>query len=253
MAKKELTAAEKMLALSNLQTIDTKIDKIQTLKGELPMEVEDLEDELAGLNTRIGKIEDEIKEVETELNNREISIKTSNELISKYEKQMDNVKNSREFDALTKEVGMQKLEIQLAEKKIRQAKENLDNKKAFYEESKTKIEGVELQFKEKQEELERITKETNEEEKTLLAKSEKARGKVEASLLKGYDRIRKAYKDGLAVVSVERDSCGGCHASIPPQVQIDIDDQKKMTICEHCGRILVPDYAALKERAKEQA
>ena len=181
-----------------------------------------------------------------ELNGREISIKKSNELISKYEKQMDNVKNSREFDALTKEVGMQKLEIQLAEKKIRQAKENLETKKAYFDESKSKVEGIDDQLKEKQEELERITKETDAEEKSLVTKSEKARGKVEQALLKAYDRIRKAYKDGLAVVSVERDSCGGCHATIPPQVQIDIDDQKKLTICEHCGRILVPDYDAVK-------
>ncbi len=246
MAKKELTVAEKMLALNNLQKIDTKIDKIQTLKGELPMEVEDLEDTLVGLNTRIVKIEEEIKEVEEELNGREISIKKSNELISKYEKQMDNVKNSREFDALTKEVGMQKLEIQLAEKKIRQAKENLESKKAYFGESKSKVEGIEDQLKEKQEELERITKETDAEEKSLVTKSEKARGKVDQGLLKAYVRIRKAYKDGLAVVSVERDSCGGCHAIIPPQVQIDIADQKKLIICEHCGRILVPDYDAVK-------
>lgn len=246
MAKKELTVAEKMLALNNLQKIDTKIDKIQTLKGELPMEVEDLEDTLVGLNTRIVKIEEEIKEVEEELNGREISIKKSNELISKYEKQMDNVKNSREFDALTKEVGMQKLEIQLAEKKIRQAKENLESKKAYFDESKSKVEGIEDQLKEKQEELERITKETDAEEKSLVTKSEKARGKVDEGLLKAYVRIRKAYKDGLAVVSVERDSCGGCHATIPPQVQIDIADQKKLIICEHCGRILVPDYDAVK-------
>ena len=246
MAKKELTVAEKMLALNNLQKIDTKIDKIQTLKGELPMEVEDLEDTLVGLNTRIVKIEEEIKEVEEELNGREISIKKSNELISKYEKQMDNVKNSREFDALTKEVGMQKLEIQLAEKKIRQAKENLESKKAYFDDSKSKVEGIEEQLKEKQEELERITKETDAEEKSLVTKSEKARGKVDQGLLKAYVRIRKAYKDGLAVVSVERDSCGGCHAIIPPQVQIDIADQKKLIICEHCGRILVPDYDAVK-------
>ena len=171
MAKKELTASEKMLALHNLQKIDTKIDKIQTLKGELPMEVEDLEDELAGLNTIMTKIEGEVKEVSDELNTREQSIKTSNELISKYEKQMDNVKNSREFDALTKEVGMQKLEIQLAEKKIRQAHENLENKKTYFEESKLKVADVDEQLKEKKEELERITKETDEEEKTLLSKS----------------------------------------------------------------------------------
>lgn len=247
MAKKELTAAEKMSALYNLQKIDTKIDKIQTLKGELPMEVEDLEDELVGLRTRMSKIDEELKEVEDELSNRELSIKTSNELINKYEKQMDNVKNSREFDALTKEVGMQKLEIQLAEKKIRQAKDNLDAKKVYADESHAKITQVEKQLADKQEELERISKETDEEEQALLAKSEKARAKVEEGLLKGYDRIRKAYKDGLAVVSVERDSCGGCHASIPPQVQIDIEDQKKMTICEHCGRILVPNYDAVKE------
>jgi predicted nucleic acid-binding Zn-ribbon protein len=247
MAKKELTAAEKMSALFNLQKIDTKIDKIQTLKGELPMEVEDLEDELVGLRTRMSKIDEELKEVEDELSKRELSIKTSNELIIKYEKQMDNVKNSREFDALTKEVGMQKLEIQLAEKKIRQAKDNLDAKKVYFDESHSKITQVEKQLADKQEELERISKETDEEEQALLAKSEKARAKVEEGLLKGYDRIRKAYKDGLAVVSVERDSCGGCHASIPPQVQIDIEDQKKMTICEHCGRILVPNYDAVKE------
>ncbi|MCB9255703.1 MAG: hypothetical protein H6579_01085 [Chitinophagales bacterium] len=246
MAKKELTAAEKMKALHNLQSIDTQIDKIKTLKGELPMEVEDLEDELVGLNTRITNIQEEIAEVDAELSARELSIKTSTDLISKYEKQMDNVKNSREFDALTKEVGMQKLEIQLAEKKIREAKENLDNKKSYLDDCKDKLDAIQVQLKEKQAELERITKETDEEEKDLLVKSEKYRAKVEEGLLKAYDRIRKAYKDGLAVVAVERNSCGGCHAAIPPQVQIDIDDQKKMIICEHCGRILVPDYSVVK-------
>lgn len=246
MAKKELTAAEKMKALHNLQAIDTQIDKIQTLKGELPMEVEDLEDDMVGLNTRVKNIEEEISEVASELNARELSIKSSTELITKYEKQMDNVKNSREFDALTKEVGMQKLEIQLAEKKIREAKDNLDNKKAYLEECKTKLNGIAGQLSDKKEELDRITKETDEEEKDLLVKSEKARAKVEEGLLKAYDRIRKAYKDGLAVVPVERNSCGGCHGAIPPQVQIDIDDQKKITICEHCGRILVPDYNVVK-------
>lgn len=245
--KKEQTAAEKMSALYKLQKIDTQIDKILTLKGELPMEVEDLEDELAGLNTRMTKIEDGINEVADELKTREESIKVSNELISKYEKQMDNVKNSREFDALTKEVGMQKLEIQLAEKKIRQAKDNLESKKTVLEESKENIAKIDVLLKEKQEELERITKETDQEEKDLKVKSDKARAKVDEGLLKGYDRIRKAYKDGLAVVSVERESCGGCHGIIPPQVQIDIDDQKKITICEHCGRILVPDYDVVKE------
>ncbi|MCB9225941.1 MAG: hypothetical protein H6578_02055 [Chitinophagales bacterium] len=247
MAKKKAeTAADRMRKIYELQVIDTQIDKIRTLKGELPMEVEDLEDDLAGLTKRVDNIAEGIGEVESELVAREESIKKSNELIKKYEKQMDNVKNSREFDALTKEVGMQKLDIQLAEKKIREAKENLENKKTYLEENKDKITRLEGMLNDKKEELERITKETDKEEKDLLKKSEKERENVDESLLKAYDRIRGAYKDGLAVVSVERNSCGGCHAAIPPQVQIDIDEQKKIISCEHCGRILVPDYAAAK-------
>ncbi|MEZ4915650.1 MAG: C4-type zinc ribbon domain-containing protein [Chitinophagales bacterium] len=247
MAKKKAeTAADRMRKIYELQVIDTQIDKIRTLKGELPMEVEDLEDDLAGLTKRVDTIAEGIGEVENELVAREESIKKSNELIKKYEKQMDNVKNSREFDALTKEVGMQKLDIQLAEKKIREAKENLENKKTYLEENKDKITRLEGMLNDKKEELERITKETDKEEKDLLKKSEKERENVDESLLKAYDRIRGAYKDGLAVVSVERNSCGGCHAAIPPQVQIDIDEQKKIISCEHCGRILVPDYAAAK-------
>ena len=247
MAKKKAeTAADRMRKIYELQVIDTQIDKIRTLKGELPMEVEDLEDDLAGLTKRVDTIAEGISEVESELVAREESIKKSNELIKKYEKQMDNVKNSREFDALTKEVGMQKLDIQLAEKKIREAKENLENKKTYLEENKDKITRLEGMLNDKKEELERITKETDKEEKDLLKKSEKERENVDESLLKAYDRIRGAYKDGLAVVSVERNSCGGCHAAIPPQVQIDIDEQKKIISCEHCGRILVPDYAAAK-------
>lgn len=247
MAKKKAeTAADRMRKIYELQVIDTQIDKIRTLKGELPMEVEDLEDDLAGLTKRVDNIAEGIGEVESELVAREESIKKSNELIKKYEKQMDNVKNSREFDVLTKEVGMQKLDIQLAEKKIREAKENLENKKTYLEENKDKITRLEGMLNDKKEELERITKETDKEEKDLLKKSEKERENVDESLLKAYDRIRGAYKDGLAVVSVERNSCGGCHAAIPPQVQIDIDEQKKIISCEHCGRILVPDYAAAK-------
>lgn len=247
MAKKKAeTAADRMKKIYELQVIDTQIDKIRTLKGELPMEVEDLEDDLAGLTKRVDNIAESIDEVESELVAREESIKKSNELIKKYEKQMDNVKNSREFDALTKEVGMQKLDIQLAEKKIREAKENLENKKTYLEENKEKITRLESMLNDKKDELERITKETDKEEKDLLKKSEKERENVDESLLKAYDRIRSAYKDGLAVVSVERNSCGGCHAAIPPQVQIDIDEQKKIISCEHCGRILVPDYTAAK-------
>lgn len=243
MAKKKAeTAAERMRKIYELQVVDTQIDKIRTLKGELPMEVEDLEDELAGITKRVTTIAESIDEVEKELVSREESIKKSNELIKKYEKQMDNVKNSREFDALTKEVGMQKLDIQLAEKKIREAKENLESKKVFLEENKDKIARLEGMLSDKKNELEKITKETDKEEKDLAQKSEKERESVDETLLKAYDRIRGAYKDGLAVVSVERNSCGGCHAAIPPQVQIDINEQKKIISCEHCGRILVPDY-----------
>lgn len=242
--KKELTAAEKMLALHNLQHIDSKIDKIKTLKGELPMEVEDLDDDIEGLKTRLGKLEAEVNDLAKELAARENSIKQSNELIEKYEKQMDNVKNSREFDALTKEVSMQKLEIQLSEKKIRESNANLDAKRGILEDSQAKLVDKEAQLKEKKAELERITKETDKEEKNLQKLSDKAVESVDPALLKAYNRIRKAYRDGLAVVYVERNACGGCHATIPPQVQIDIDDQKKIIICEHCGRILVPDYEA---------
>lgn len=242
MAKKELTTAEKMKALYNLQKIDSQIDKIQTLKGELPMEVEDLEDEIVGLQTRLDNLELELEDLNKNLAERENSIKESNALIEKYEKQMDNVKNSREFDALTKEVGMQKLEIQLAEKKIREAKLNLENKVEIFEKSKAALETRKVELEDKKKELEQITKETDKEEKDLLKKSDTAKKDIEEGLLKAYNRIRKNYRNGLAVVSVERSACGGCHAVIPPQVQIDIDEEKRMIICEHCGRILVPEY-----------
>lgn len=253
MAKKDLTTAEKLRALYELQSIDSKIDKLQVLKGELPLEVEDLEDEIVASNNRIEKVKVEIVELEQDLTGHDVSIKNSHALIERYEKQLESVKNNREFDALTKEVGMQKLEIQLSEKKARIATEKLEAKKTLLEEMATKVSNTAEILESKKSELSDITKETDIEEEKLSKKSEKAKKKVDDFLLTAYERIRTTYRNGLAVVSADRDSCGGCHISIPPQLQIDIENELKIIPCENCGRIFVPNYEERKQAEKEAA
>ncbi|MBK9732292.1 MAG: hypothetical protein IPO83_13600 [Chitinophagaceae bacterium] len=244
--KTDNTVEEKLRALYRLQKIDTKTDDIQVLKGELPMEVKDLEDELAGLKTRIGKIEDELKEMEENIASRKNSIKEAESLIKKYQKQQNNVKNNREFDALSKEIELQKLDIQLGEKRMREATEEMNVKGEYLETSRKAIKEKEKNLKQKKEELEHIIEETDAEEKTLLKKSKEQQTKIEERLLQAYHRIRTSYKNGLAVVTVQRDACGGCYNAIPPQTQMEIRQHKKIIVCEHCGRILVDEVLETK-------
>lgn len=241
MAVKEMTIKESLQALWKLQKIHTKIDEIAVLKGELPMEVSDLEDELAGLETRIHKLEVEMKEVEGEATNRKTAIKTAKDLIVKYEKQQNSVKNSREFDALTKEIELNRLDIELNEKRIKDAGAGKDAKAMAIEDAKKLFDNKKKDLKKKKEELERIIEETEKELTELDKKATKAEKDVEDRLLGAYFRIRNSYRNGLAVVSVARNSCGGCFSVVPPQRQAEIKQAKKIIICEHCGRILVDD------------
>ncbi len=238
-ASKDLSVEEKLQQLWDLQQIDTKIDKIQILKGELPIEVKELEDEVEGLRTRLQNSESEAVEMEEEIKNRKNAKALAKELISRYEKQQNNVKNNREYDALSKEIELQKLEIQLCDKKIADATVKIESKQAVLEETEKNIKEREKNLKNKKKELEKIIEETELEEKELQKESDKQAKKVEERLLKAYTRIRGAYKNGLAVVAVLRDACGGCYAKIPPQRQLEIRQRKRIITCEHCGRILL--------------
>jgi predicted nucleic acid-binding Zn-ribbon protein len=243
MAKKTVVSTvsieEKLQNLFELQTIDSQIDNIERLKGELPMEVRELEDEIVGLDTRISKLQSELKEMELKVAKHNAAIHEAESLIAKYEKQQENVKNNREFDALTREIELQRLDIQLANKRIREGQSNLSNKAATLEAATKKKEAKTKELDKKEDELKKIIAKTEKDEKNLQKKMEKSRKKTEDRMLKAYDRIRNAYKNRLAVVTVERDSCGGCYNYIPPQVQLELATRKKIVSCEHCGRILV--------------
>jgi predicted nucleic acid-binding Zn-ribbon protein len=236
---KDFSVEEKLIAVLSLQKIDSKIDEIQTLKGELPMEVKDLEDEIEGLQTRINNIDAEIDSINKFIDAKTDAKKEAQGLITKYEKQQDNVKNNREFEAINKEMEMQELEVKLNEKHIKDA--NIELKERSVQRTKTeeKINSLQEALKVKKSELEKIIAETEKEEKQLAAKSETAKEKVDVRLLSAYERIRRSYKNGLAVVSIVRDSCGGCFNIIPPQRQSEIRQHKKIIVCEHCGRVLV--------------
>lgn len=236
---KEYSVEEKLISVLTLQKIDSKLDEIQILKGELPMEVKDLEDEIEGLNTRLKHIEAEAKSIQDFINSKKNAIKDAEALIKKYEKQQNNVKNNREFEAISKEIEMQTLEIRLAEKHIKDASEEIKEKNRALEAAKKTIDEKEANLKHKRGELEKIIAETDKEEKGYGKQSEAARAKVEPRLLAAYEKIRKNYRNGLAVVSIVRDSCGGCYNAIPPQRQAEIRQRKKIVVCEHCGRILV--------------
>jgi predicted nucleic acid-binding Zn-ribbon protein len=239
MAKKELTIEEKLRHLWDLQSIDSKKNEILILKGELPMEVQDLEDEIAGLNKRIEKIQDALDEINGEISKHNSNIKESELLIAKYEKQLDNVKNNREYDALTKELEMQKLEIQLSNKRIRDASFGKETKEETIAIAKDKLQKIQEDLDQKKDELSKIIEKTEKEEAKLEKQALKAREGIEERLLKAYDKIRNTYRNGLAVASISRGACGGCFNRIPPQVQIDIGVMKKIIACEHCGRVLV--------------
>ena len=238
--KKEVTVAQKLDALYELQKIDSEIDRIRTIRGELPLEVQDLEDELHGLETRINKIAEEAKDLDTEVIDRKNAIKDAETAIAKYKEQQNNVRNNREFESLAKEIEFQELEIKLHDKKGKEAKLRVVNKKELLEEAKERFEFRKGDLNTKQAELDEIVGETKKEEDALLKKSEDAKKKIDTRLVFAYNRLRDNAKNGLAVVPVDRDACGGCFNKIPPQRQLDIQAKKKVLVCEHCGRILVP-------------
>lgn len=236
---KSVPISEKLKALYELQTVVSDIDKIKTLRGELPLEVQDLEDDIAGLTTRVGNYNDDIKTLETSIANRKAAIKESEALIAKYTEQQNNVRNNREYDSLNKEIEFQKLEIELSEKRIKEFTAELASKKEATESSKTLLSERQEDLERKKKELEEITAETKIEEEKLKSKAEKIESVIEPRLLTAFKRIRKNARNGLSVVTVQRDACGGCFAKIPPQRQMDIANRKKIIVCEYCGRILV--------------
>jgi len=238
-AVKEFSVQEKLVSVITLQKIDSKIDEINKLRGELPMEVKDLEDEIAGLQTRINNIDNEIEVINRDITRKQNAQVEARELLKKYEKQQNNVKNSREFEAINKEIELQELEIRACEKKIKDANAEKVEQESSKDAIKAMIAEKEEVLKLKQGELQKIIAETEKEESTLLVKREKAALDVEPRLLLSYNKIRTSYRNGLAVVPVERDSCGGCFNVIPPQRQSDIRLRKKMIVCEHCGRIMI--------------
>jgi predicted nucleic acid-binding Zn-ribbon protein len=238
--KKEVSVAEKLDALFELQKIDSEIDRIRTIRGELPLEVSDLEDELEGLETRINKIQEELKDLETEILDRKNASKDAEVAIAKYKEQQNNVRNNREFESLAKEIEFQELEIKLHEKKSKEAKFKIDSKKELLTEATERFEMRKSDLSAKKAELDEIVGETQKEEDDLVKKSNEAKKKIDDRLVFAYNRLRSNAKNGLAVVPVDRDSCGGCFNKIPPQRQLDIESKKKVIVCEHCGRILMP-------------
>lgn len=239
--KTEITVEQILRALYELQLIDSAVDKIRTLRGELPLEVQDLEDEMAGLETRISNYENDLKEIEESIAKKKNEIKDAETLIKKYEEQQKNVRNNREFDSLSKEIEYQSLEIELCEKRIREFTVQMNEKTETLGESKAVFEDRNKDLEAKKGELDEIIEDTKKEEKELVDKSEKLQNVIEPRLITAYSRIRNNARNGLAVVTIKRDACGGCFNKIPPQRQLDIKSRKKITVCEYCGRILVDD------------
>lgn len=242
---------EKIIALYELQKIDSKIDEINKIKGELPLEVQDLEDEIAGLETRIANIASEIDGQAAAIKQYKNEIEQAKGLIAKYEAQQDNVRNNREFDSLSKEIEYQKLEIELCEKRIRESTADTKVKKKMIEDAQAVVADRKIDLAAKKQELESIDQETAKEMESLQAQSDAAATKIDARLLAAYHRIRNNVRNGLAVVTVKRDACGGCYNRIPPQRQLDIRSNKKIIVCEYCGRILVSDLLDQQEKAEE--
>ena len=237
----EISVEEKLRALFSLQLVDSEIDKIKTLRGELPLEVQDLEDEIAGLETRLGNLREEMVVLDKNVAKKHNEITESQALIKKYEEQQKNVRNNREFDSLSKEIEYQNLEIELCNKKIREFNVQIDEKKAILAESEATLADRTSDLDNKKAELEEIISDTQKEEEGLYKKSDKIQSVIEERLLTAYKRIRSNARNGLAVVSIQRDACGGCFNQIPPQRQLDIKSRKKIIVCEYCGRILVDD------------
>lgn len=238
----DLTVEEKLKALFELQMVDSKIDDIKRLRGELPLEVQDLEDEIEGLQTRIQNYDEELVKLEESISTKKNEIKESQALIKKYTEQQNNVRNNREFDSLSKEIEYQTLEIELCEKRIKEFTVKIDEKKIVIDESKGILEDRTGDLDTKKAELNSITSETQKEEEELEKKSLQIKEMIEDRLRNAYKKIRGNARNGLAVVPVQRDACGGCFNKIPPQRQLDVRSRKKIIVCEYCGRILVdPD------------
>lgn len=247
---KKYTPEETLRSLFNLQFIDSRIDSMREVRGELPMEVNDLEDEMAGLNKRFDKIEEEIGELNSLIMDKKNIIEESKITIKKYLEQQKNVRNNREYDSLSKEIEYQELEAQLAEKRIKENVVRIDDKKEVLDEVKELLKAKKEALEAKNNELKEIVSETEREEKLLLVESEKASKSIEERFLKAYKRIREASKNGLAVVPVERGASGGSFIKIPPQVQLDIAARKKIIVDEHSGRILVDALLAEEQSTK---
>ena len=249
----EMSVEQKLKALYQLQTMLSEIDKIKTLRGELPLEVQDLEDEVAGLSTRIEKIQSEIADLKSNVATKRIEIETAKVSVERYKSQQENVRNNREYDVLSKEIEFQTLEIELCEKRIREA---LAAEKAKNEEIERSTEALEERQKDleaKKAELEEIVSETKQEEEKLREKAKVLETTIEPRLLQAFKRIRKNSRNGLGVVYVQRDACGGCFNKIPPQKQLDIRSRKKIIVCEYCGRIMVdPELAGVVTEQQEK-
>jgi len=256
-ATKDSSIEDKLDALFNLQKIDSEIDRIRIIRGELPIEVEDLEDEIVGLETRTGKIQSEIDEIDQDISNRKIASKESDAAIVKYKERQNNVRNNREYESLSKEIEFQELEIKLNEKRTKEGKIKIENKKEVLAEATDRLNLKKTDLATKKAELDSIISATQKDENKLLKASKEAKKNIEERLVLAYDRLRDNSKNGLAVVELiygnkrntgHRDaSCGGCFNKIPPQRELDIVTKKKIIICEHCGKILIPSQEELED------
>jgi predicted nucleic acid-binding Zn-ribbon protein len=235
----EMSVKEKLTALYDLQQVDTDIDKIKILRGELPLEVQDLEDEIEGLETRVGNFEAEVKTLQEAISKKNNEVANAQALIKKYEEQQNNVRNNREFDSLSKEIEFQTLEIELAEKRKKEFTEQVEEKEVLIADSTVVLDERKDDLTNKKSELDEIISDTKKEEEILDKKRDNIENMIEPRLYTAYDKIRNNARNGLAVVTVERDACGGCFNKIPPQRQLDIASRKKIIVCEYCGRILV--------------
>ncbi|WP_333666723.1 zinc ribbon domain-containing protein [Flavobacterium sp.] len=249
---KELSVEDKLRAIYDLQIIDTRIDEIRNVRGELPLEVEDLEDEVTGLSTRLDKLKSDLVSIEEQIKTKKNAIDDHQAAIKKYTEQQKNVRNNREFNSLTKEVEFQELEIQLAEKQIKELKASIEHKKEVISSSKERLDQKSSHLKHKKAELNDIMAETQKEESFLMEKSAEYEGQIEERLLAAYKRIRSSVRNGLAVVSIERGASAGSFFTIPPQTQVEIAARKKIITDEHSGRILVDASLAEEEREKMQ-
>ena len=248
--KKELTVEERLRALYDLQLIDSRVDEIRNVRGELPLEVRDLEDEVEGFKLRLQKLEDSLTDIDNQIKAKKNLIEEAKALIKKYNEQQKNVRNNREFNSLAKEVEFQELEIQLAEKHINEFKAQIEQKKEVIDGTKERLKEREDHLKHKKGDLDAILAETEKEEKVLLEKSEEYKTKIEERLAKAYSKIRTNVKNGLAVVPIERGASGGSYFTIPPQVQVEIASRKKIITDEHSGRILVDAELAEEQKIK---